>query len=149
MRKFLKFMLVVAVVAMICVLSYAGKYYMDDKEDTSSNGNSVNNVTVNQNKVNIDNNKIDENVVEENKDNENKTEGEDNKKEPTVEEVSLSNDEKAIELAKKEYGTTDGVYFRIEQMQSNTVYIVSVRDTETTRDLAWYTVDVKNETVKQ
>ena len=64
------------------------------------------------------------------------------------EEVNMNDDEKAIELAKKQYGTTDGVYFRIEQMQSNNVYIVSVRNSETTRDLAWYTVDVKNGTVK-
>ena len=57
-------------------------------------------------------------------------------------------EDKAIEMAKKQYGTTDGVYFRIEQIKSNGVYIISVRDNETTRDYAWYTVDVINNTVK-
>ena len=64
------------------------------------------------------------------------------------EESSIGNEEKAIQLAQKQYGTTDGVYFRIEQTLSNGVYEVSVRDEETTMEYAWYTIDVKNGTVK-
>ena len=65
-----------------------------------------------------------------------------------LEENSISSEDKAIELAKKAYGSSSDVYFRIEQIQSNGVYIVSVRDNETTKDLAWYTVNVNNGTVK-
>ena len=130
MRKFLKGLLIVVVIAVICLISYTAKYYLDGKKqiEVSANNNQEDKTSVNQTKV----------------DNENK---EDDDKDVN-EEVNLNDDEKAIELAKKQYGTVDGVYFRIEQMQSNNVYIVSVRDSETTRDLAWYTVDVKNGTVK-
>ena len=57
-------------------------------------------------------------------------------------------EDKAIELAKKEYGVTDGVYFRIEQTKSSDVYVVSVRDESTTAALEWYTVNISTGEVK-
>lgn len=66
----------------------------------------------------------------------------------TVEVVSVSDEDNALALAKKTYGSTDGVYFKIEQTEGNGVYIVSVRDLETTSAIVWYTVNVKNQTVK-
>ena len=92
-------------------------------------------------------------VKEENKE-ENKEEKEDTDKkeeqpeQPESEEVSASAEDKAIELAKKEYGVTDGVYFRIEQTKSSDVYVVSVRDESTTAALEWYTVNISTGEVK-
>ena len=44
---------------------------------------------------------------------------------------------------KKEWGGSDGVYFSIDNMNSDETYIVSVRDSETTKVLEWYKVDIK------
>ena len=132
-------------------MGYTGKIYTDEKKLANSNpiqnaqNNTINNSS-NENKEENENNQTseDENKSEE----EEKKVEEEQEEEPTQEETSVNDEDKAIDLAKKQFGTSDGVYYRIEQIQSNGVYIVSVRDNETTRDLAWYTVDVKNGTVK-
>ena len=156
MKNVLKGMLVCLVFVLACMVVYSGWYYYKDKnKDTSNNNPQPVSSTTNTTTVNNDQ-KDEPEKIEEKTDNkkedepeEKKTEPEEEKKEENnKEEVSLNDEDKAIEMAKKQYGTTDGVYFRIEQIQSNGVYIISVRDNETTRDYAWYTVDVKNNTVK-
>ena len=151
-RGFLKILIALLIIAVIAILGYTGKIYIDEKKKDNSTPvqNSQNN-TVNSSS----NEKEEKEEKEENKDNTEATEKEEEEKteeepkeEPVQEETSVNDEDKAIALAKKQFGTTDGVYYRIEQIQSNSVYIVSVRDNETTRDLAWYTVDVKNGTVK-
>ncbi|MBR4261081.1 MAG: zinc ribbon domain-containing protein [Clostridia bacterium] len=57
-------------------------------------------------------------------------------------------EDKAIELVKKAYGSSEGIYFKIEQINNNGTYIISVRDAETTNVLKYYTVDVKNRILK-
>lgn len=145
------FLIVVCVIVVVCLLGYAGQYMNDDTQPvniaasnnkqsvSSSSGTKVDNTT--KKEENVKTEKEEEEKVEENKEDE-------KEEEPVVEENSISSEDKAIELAKKEYGNSSDVYFRIEQIQSNGVYIVSVRDNETTKDLAWYTVDVNNGTVK-
>ena len=149
MRNFLKVVLGILIVGIIGVLMYGGKHYLDGKEQISPVGN--NNVSSSntvakeetENEIIVENNTIEEPIVEE------KNEEEEQPKEEEQKEETTSNDEeRAIELAKSKYGTTNGVYFRIEQIQSNNVYIVSVRDNQTTRDLEWYTVDIKAGTVR-
>ena len=150
-RGFLKALIALMLVAVIVILGYTGKIYIDEKKLANSNpiqnsqNNTINNSS-NENKEENENNQTseDENKSEE----EEKTVEDEPEEEPTQEETSVNDEDKAIDLAKKQFGTSDGVYYRIEQIQSNGVYIVSVRDNETTRDLAWYTVDVKNGTVK-
>ena len=150
-RGFLKALIALMLVAVIVILGYTGKIYIDEKKLANSNpiqnsqNNTINNSS-NENKEENENNQTseDENKSEE----EEKTVEEEPEEEPIQEETSVNDEDKAIDLAKKQFGTSDGVYYRIEQIQSNGVYIVSVRDNETTRDLAWYTVDVKNGTVK-
>lgn len=159
MRNVLKSVLVILIMVIIGICIYMVSYYLKDKEqvDLAVNNSVETNVAPNQNENNnevVDNNEIvnnNDNNVEENKQTEVKNDVNVEEKEPkdkVNEEVNINEEDTAIELAKKEFGITDGVYFRIEQIQSNSVYIVSVRDSETTRDLAWYTVDVKNKTVK-
>lgn len=149
MKKLLKFLLYIVIIAFVGVIIYAFSIYEHDTESTSSN-NVVTNSVAKNNETKMNNTveeKVEEKVEETNKKEENEVENE-TKEEVVSEEVSISSEEKALELAKKEYGTDDGVYFNCEQTESNNVYIVSVRDSETTKALAWYTVDVKNGTVK-
>lgn len=60
----------------------------------------------------------------------------------TTTETVTSREEKAIELVKKEWGGTDGVYFSNESIDQSGRYIVSVRNSRTTSLLAFYIVDV-------
>ena len=147
MRKFLKISLVIICIAMLCIIAYTVKYYFNEKQSVNTVSTNEQSNTSSSNEKNSVNNNINNNQIE--TPTENKIEDDTEKQEDKVEEeTSVSNEDKAIELAKKQYGTTTGVYFRIEQIQSTNVYIISVRDNETTKDLAWYTVDVKNETVR-
>lgn len=157
-----KFLIVVCIIAVIIFLGYIGKD-MDlsnlNAKNTSGNNlanssvitgkNTATNNTNNtaKNTTNQTNN-VEKNTTNttENKANEasNTTQNQTN----TVEEVKLSDEDKAKELAKKTYGSSNGVYFKVEQVESNGVYIISVRDAETTNAIEWYKVDVNNQTVK-
>ena len=145
MRKTLKGLLVILVIAIVGVLAWTGKVYLNEKKelDTVANNKTENNEASNENKVEEKEEAKKEEVTVEEPEEENEQE-----EEKQNEETSSSNEEKAIELAKKEYGVTDGgIYYRIDQIQSNTEYIVSVRNKDTSV-LAWYIVDVKAGTVK-
>ena len=152
MRSLLKSLLVIFITAIIIILIYGGNHYFQSREqvDSTANNSTENSALANQNKTtdnnekeNISKEEPEEDVAQEENDSEEKEDEESGK-----EEVNINEEDKAIDLAKKQYGTTDGVYFRIEQIQSNGVYIVSVRNSETTRDIAWYTVNVKTGVVQ-
>ena len=66
----------------------------------------------------------------------------------TTESVT-TREEKAVELVKKEWGSTDGVYFSNESIDAQGRYIVSVRDKMTTTSLAFYLVDIDKQLVTQ
>ena len=68
--------------------------------------------------------------------------------ETIVNSSTLSDEEKAKELAKQKWGGNDGVYFAIDTMNSDESYVVSVRDSSSTKVLEWYTIDIKTGTVK-
>lgn len=55
-------------------------------------------------------------------------------------------EEKAIAIAKKDYGNEQGVKFGIEGIDENGRYIVTVRNSDTTEALAFYFVNVTNST---
>ena len=154
MRNFLKVMLVIVIIAIIGVLAYAGKYYFDDKKQTDANTQNQNNsVTTSPEKEekkeeNEPKDEPEEEPVEEPVDEPTEEPKEEKGEEPSNEENNVSDEDKARELAKKEYGTSEGVYFRIEQTLGNGIYEVSVRDNNTTAEYAWYTIDVRNGTVK-
>lgn len=54
-----------------------------------------------------------------------------------------SNQEKAIEIAKKAWGEDSNVEFTFDHIDENGRYIVFVRDIETTRQIDLYTIDVE------
>lgn len=138
----LKIILGLLIIGVCLCLAYGGKMYLEDKKPVEA-------VIDNQqpNKVVAEEKK--EEVKEDNKEEKEDTDKkEEQPEQPESEEVSASAEDKAIELAKKEYGVTDGVYFRIEQTKSSDVYVVSVRDESTTAALEWYTVNISTGEVK-
>ena len=60
-----------------------------------------------------------------------------------------SKEEKAIELAKKQWKSTEGVDFSNRARNSKGNYIVTVNDSKTSKTLAFYEIDVENEIVKE
>ena len=62
-----------------------------------------------------------------------------------TEEVSVNNpEEKAIQIAKKDWGEDDSVYFSYDGIDGGTGnYIIGVRDRENTYIKCWYYVNVK------
>lgn len=64
-------------------------------------------------------------------------------------ETVTSKEEKAINLVKKEWGNTKGVYVSCMGIDNDGKYTISVNDSKTTRVLAFYTVDVDKGTVKE
>ena len=58
-----------------------------------------------------------------------------------------SKEQKAIELVKKQWGDTNGVYFSNMSIDSQGRYIVSVNDKRSTKTLAFFVVDVEKGTV--
>lgn len=120
----------------------------EKKENETNETSSKNNVNNTEDKTkNETTNNTTTNTTENNNPN-TANETDKNNQTPAVEEVTVSDEDKAKELAQKTYGSSDGVYFKIEQVESNGVYIISVRDMETTSALAWYTVNAKTGTVK-
>ena len=103
----------------------------DSKNEVKQNN--VNNTTTENTTLNNTSNTISNNTVNNTQD--------DNK---VNEEVKLTDEQKAVDLAKKYFGITDGVYYKVEQTQGNGIYIVSVRDSETTKAIEWYTINVNN-----
>ena len=145
MRKVLKSLLVIFIFALVGLIAYTASYYINNNKGDETTNSVISNNNVQSNTTNsIQNNTIEEpeNEIEENV-------VENNKVEEKEEVNSLSDEEKAIQLAKEQYGSTENVYFRVEQIESNNIYIVSVRDAQTTRDIIWYSVNVSNGTVKQ
>lgn len=148
MKKKLEIILVILIIAVIGVLAWTGKLCFDEKQrlDSVANNKKEDSAT---NNVTETKEKKEEPKKEEPKEEQKKEEPKEEKQEHKNDETSsVSNEDKAIELAKKEYGITDGgIYYRIDQIKSNTEYIVSVRNKDTSV-LAWYIVDVNAGTVK-
>lgn len=152
---------VVIISTIICIILVAGiiyinlnKPYEESKTENETIETNVveNNVQENSEKENTSIEEKDENIEkEENTEvQENKTEEpkvEENKKEQKSE---LTGEEKAKELVKKEWGENDKtVYYYVEEQVSDDLYIISVRDAQTTEELSTYEVDNSAETVEK
>lgn len=57
--------------------------------------------------------------------------------------------EKAIEIAKKEWGIEDGVKFELEETTKAGEYIICVREISTTNALIWYKINVGANTCEE
>ena len=146
-KEALMVLVVLLAIAIIGIAGYTGKIFVDEHKNDNPGQKSQASSTAVANNDKKEDDKTKQQIDANEKD-EIQPKVEDKEGKKTIEQTYLSDEDKAISLAKKQYGGEDGVYFRIEQIQSNNIYIVSVRDNETTRDLAWYTIDVNAGTVK-
>jgi len=145
-----KIIYIVIVIVVVCAGIVIGKNAL--KKENVIETSKEYNKTVNENKI--------ENSVSENKNNEieNKIENditntnEEDKSENNIsEDIDVENKEgatekqdkeKAIEIAKKDWGTDSSVYFDFDHIDSDGNYVISVRD-KSTKAIFWYTVDVE------
>ena len=136
--------LIVLFIVVIAVILGVGYKIINKNENTIEEGNAinetsqnmeinVNTATENKQEVNEVENKVNENT-ESNTQTTDKTE--------VMQESGANNEEKAINIVKKDWGTTDGVYFVTMGIDASGKYIVTVNDSNTTGTLAWYSVDV-------
>lgn len=103
------------------------------QEDTITN-EEINNIT----------NELEENTIYENNITENTQTTTTTPEEP--QETQKTDKEKAIEIVKKDYGTSDNIKFNAEGTDSKGRQIIIVRDIDTTAALQFYYVDVSNGT---
>lgn len=101
--------------------------------------NTVENNNVENNAVNENNNSINQNVVN------NTSTGKEQEVDKETIEKEESSKEKAINIAKNDWGEDSNVYFSYEGI-ADKKYIVYVRDNATTRVLRIYTIDVSSGT---
>ena len=60
----------------------------------------------------------------------------------------LSNKDKALAMAKKEWGENDSTVYYFVDREEGDIYNISVRSKETTESLIEYEINVKNNTIK-
>ncbi|MBR2744634.1 MAG: hypothetical protein IKE01_05005 [Clostridia bacterium] len=139
--------LVVIIVLIAGFLCYMFIFKSDNEENTNQvnmEQNIVNNVVENT----VVENTVPENNVTENTKNETEPVKNDVVEQPAATEVQGDNSEtqadndedKAIEIVKKDWGNTDGFAFRVEQINANGTYVISVRNQDSIA-LEWYTVN--------
>ena len=131
--------IVIIVIGIMCGISMSE----NDKENTQmTNSNVETNKQENEENANMINeiqedetqNVIDENMIA----NEVNTE--------TFDEEPKTEQDKAIQIVKKDYGTSSNIKFSVEGMDSNGRHVVVVRDINTTEALVFYFVNVNDET---
>ncbi len=146
------------VVVLFAIIWFAYDVFKKEPVDANVNANLADENTgldniINDLFENVQTNEQTENVVEnENITNNQKEEKQEDKTNEVISESTESvttREEKAVELVKKEWSSTDGVYFSNESVDSQGRYIVSVRDKKTTASLAFYLVDVDKQLVTQ
>lgn len=140
--------IIAIVIVLFAIIWLVYDMFKKDTVDTSSDTNIVDGNTGLDNIINdlFENDMIEneiENEVTENVTSNSSKENDNTKNEPDTTEKTTSKEEKAIELAKKKWGSTSGVYFSNEGINSDGRYIVSVRDGKSTSSLAFYLVDVE------
>lgn len=142
------------VVVLFAIIWFVYDIFKKEPVDTNVNANLADENTGLDNIINdlFENVQTNEQIENENITNNQKEEKQEDKTNEVISESTESvttREEKAVELVKKEWGSTDGVYFSNESVDSQGRYIVSVRDKKTTVSLAFYLVDVDKQLVTQ
>ncbi len=141
-------LLIILIIIIIAVIAIFGCNILNNNEDVNETQNSINETSQNMQST-VNETETEKNVVNEVQNNviENKVENNVNN---TIENVvtnqttevlendGASNEEKAINIVKKDWGTTEGVYFVTMGIDASGKYIVTVNDSSTTATLAWY-----------
>lgn len=141
--------IICVVIAIILIVSgcLVAKKIIDNKKtiETSTKNNNVSenntiNKIENEIKNEVANNAVQNNVDPNGQEENNQTEPEEKDVNKTEEKKA---EEKAIEIAKKDWGSDNSVYFSYEYKDNKGRYIISVREKTTTKATYWYTVDVE------
>lgn len=149
--------MIIVVLTVACVMIwFAHKIIVDSdnsSEIVSNDANEVNEVTnINENTEIVENTvqESEENTVE-NTNQENYT-GEEEKNNQVTSNTTqknnnsgMSNEERAISIVKKNWGSEEGVYFTTMGIDANGRYIVTVNDSSTTAIYASYAVNIETE----
>ena len=142
---------IIAIVVFLCCAYAKGLNIAKNNENIYAMNetitNNVENNIISNEATNVENT-VDEKVVEKNEQEKNKEpENTEEVKEPVVDnesELESNDDEtKAISIVKNDWGDTEGFAFKVEQINGDGSYVVSVRN-EDAIALAWYTVYPKN-----
>lgn len=145
-----KVLSVVIILAIIIFLSYVGTLPSNEKEENNKTNQNITTERVNEETNNVENEIDTNNRIENEIQNEIVNDDAQNKVENTVssetfEESPKTSEEKAIDIAKKDWGNDNSVNFSVQGIDGNGNYIVVVSDSNTV-SLAFYTVNVSNET---
>ena len=153
MNKTAKIILGIVIAIIVVVGAYFGVKYFFNTQEASNNTN-INNTNGNmalvENNTVTENNIVEDNTAKNEANNEIKNETkvtEENKNKVSSnndsEIESDSDEEKALAIVKKDWGSTDGVYFKVQAIDANGNYVISVNNADTTQVMEWYTVNPK------
>ena len=159
-NKIKTIILILLIIVVAFVMIWFAYKIINSNNSSETNANVVNNVTnikSSEEKNNIPENK-EENKIENDEENKTKNENvneeksEENEKNNTtsnnleknntVKIEGNTNEEKAINIVKKNWGNEEGVYFSTMGIDANGKYIISVNDSATSAVKAWCYVDV-------
>lgn len=139
-RKKQNILTVIIVIALIGLAVILTSMFYDEKMKAEKTSSAVSN-EVTPPKEEKENNTVKEPVEEVKENTEGNTYvGEEEKESEQEEEPKQSNDEKAIELAKKEWGNDHDATFSIDEKKGNKYYVAVKKDGNT---VEWYEVDTE------
>lgn len=135
----------IGVIVLGIMLGMTGK--PEDKENLQNLNTNKSNVENNQKNIqnteSNNNNDENQNIVNE----ESNVENNENNQTENIKEEPKTEKDKAIELVKLDYGSNaDNVSIKVEGINNDGTYVISVRDKNTTQALAFYTVNVNDKT---
>lgn len=155
-----KIVIICSIIALVIVCGIVGfeikklneiEYVTENQEEAKQNTSSNQTLTTSNEIQNDEDEDTEQNSTQENTSEHNQIKGEEEKKQEEVQDdtqniVDNAKNENlsAIDLAKKQWGEDDTVYYTIDQ-QSNNVYTISVRSKSTTEQLTEYEVDVNEQ----
>ena len=125
----------IIIIGIICGIAFSKNSNKNITTNTQKEENTITNEEINNTTNEIKENEIEENNI-----------SDDTQTTATPEETQKTDKEKAIEIIKKDYGTSDNIKFNAEGTDSKGRQIIVVRDIETTAALQFYYVDVSNGT---
>ena len=136
------------IVILLMIIAIAIFVFVGNKKENTTN--TTNATPVNEEENIVQNEQINEvneimsNEIENQVENETITEN--TVSSETFEESPKTAKEKAVDMVKKDWGQTNSVEFSVEGIDANGNYIVTIRDSQTTQALAFYTVNVNSGT---
>lgn len=152
MKDKLKTGILIIVILIVAIIMIWCAYIIINSNDSSEIGSNITNEQneIETNSINSVKNTIEdveENVEENNLENEVINEVNNNVTSTSPTEVTkntgATNEEKAINIVKKNWGSEEGVYFVTMGIDANGRYIVTVNDSATTAIYAWYAVNIE------